>query len=174
MQKLQQYIDQANDHDRKYYTHLVSKMSPEEQQRFEELTIRFDDAGAKRPLQWAHGELGGKIPQLARFLVLKNLHDIAQDVTGNIGLAEDFYPNPEELFTEIATAVGEEKLRHFLAIYGQGLTNNVISILDEGNFESERDKITWGLFELDAEEQTLGRRIAGLHEDAMEFDQEVK
>lgn len=32
MQKLQQYINRLNDHDRKYYTHLVSKMSPEEQQ----------------------------------------------------------------------------------------------------------------------------------------------
>lgn len=99
---------------------------------------------------------------------------MAQNVTGNVGLAEDFHPNAEGLFTEIATAVGEEKLRHFLAIYGQGLTNNVISILDEGNFESERDKVTWGLFELDAEELTLGRRISGLHEDVMEFDQEIK
>jgi hypothetical protein len=174
MQELQKFIDRANDHDRKYYTHLVSKMTPEEQQRFADLTLRFDAAGAKDALGWAHGELQGKIPQLARFLVLKNLHDTVTNIPANTDMAADFHPNPEEILAEMTAALGEEKVNKFLTAYGLGLANNFISLLDEGNCNREQEKITWGLFELDPEERTLGRRIAGLHEDIVDFDQEVK
>lgn len=169
--QLQQYLDQASDHDRKYYSHLVSQMSSAEQQRFTELVHRCAGAGAKKPLQWAYSELHEDIPQFARFLVLKNLHDLATAIPTNVDMAGDFHPNPDEAFTEIAAAMGAEKLNKFLTAYGMGLVNNFISLLDEGNFESERDKVTWGLFELNEDETVIGRRIAGLHEDIVDFNQ---
>lgn len=89
-------------------------------------------------------------------------------------MASDFDDEVEEKYNAIKDIVGEEKLLSFLTSYSKGIIYNVVGLLDEGNQEADRDKISWTLMKTDENFQSTGQMIQGLHEDFLEFEDEIK
>lgn len=172
MEHIQKHLD--NSADKKYYQHIISKLTDKQKEEFENLVIRLDNAGAKNPLQWASSEIKEGIPQFGRFLMLKNLFKIGKSIDGNISTAGDFDEDFDEKHTEIKNTIGEEKLLDFLTSYSKGIIYNVIGLLDEGNIDADRDKISWTLMKTDENFDPTGQIIQGLHEDFLEFEDEMK
>ena len=105
--------------------------------------------------------------------MLKSLFDISKSTDDNISMAGDFDENFDEKYAEIKDIVGQEKLLAFLTSYSKGIIYNVVEILDEGNREVDRDKISWTLMKTDENFEPTGQIIQGLHEDFLEFDNEI-
>ena len=171
MEHTQKYLD--NSADKEYYNQVIAKLTDTQKEQFESLVIRLENAGAKNPLQWASSEVTEGIPQFGRFLMLKSLFDISKSTDDNISMAGDFDENFDEKYAEIKDIVGQEKLLAFLTSYSKGIIYNVVEILDEGNREVDRDKISWTLMKTDENFEPTGQIIQGLHEDFLEFDNEI-
>lgn len=172
MKYTQQHLE--NSADKEYYEKQISKMTDLQKEEFESLVIRLENAGAKNPLSWANSEVSEKIPQFGRFLVLKSLFDIAKSTEDNISMAGDFVEDFKEKFAEINEKVGQEKLFDFLTSYSKGIIYNIIELLDEGNRDVDRDKISWMLMKTDENFEATGQIIQGLHENFLEFENEIK
>lgn len=153
---------------------MRSKFTDVQKEEYESLVMRLGNAGAKNPSSWASSEVTEGLPQFARFLILKSLFDIAKSTDDNIAMAADFDDELDEKYNTIKNAVGEEKLLSFLTAYSKGIIYNVIGLLDEGNQESDRDKISWTLMKTDENFESTGQIIQGLHEDFLEFEDEIK
>ncbi|MBD0779941.1 hypothetical protein HPE56_19255 [Maribacter sp. ANRC-HE7] len=156
-----------------FYEKSISKLTAEQKVEFENLVIRLENAGAKKPLGWASSEITEKIPQFGRFLVLKSFFDIAKSTEVNISMASEFDEDIEEKLEEIKEKIGEEKLFDFLLSYSKGMIYNLVEIIDEGNREIERDKISWTLIKTDENSEPTGQIIQSLHEDFLEFEDEI-
>jgi len=153
---------------------MRSTFSDLQKEEYESLVLRLRKAGAKNPSSWASSEVMEGIPQFTRFLILKSLFDIAKSTDDNIAMAADFDDEVEEKYNAIRDIVGEEKLLSFLTSYSKGIIYNVVGLLDEGNQEADRDKISWTLMKTDENFEPTGQVIQGLHEDFLEFEDEVK
>ncbi|SHF81564.1 hypothetical protein SAMN02787100_2670 [Chryseobacterium sp. OV279] len=153
---------------------MRSTLTDLQKEEYESLVMRLRNAGAKNPSSWASSEVTEGIPQFARFLILKSLFDIAKSTYDNITMASDFDDEVEEKYDAIKDIVGEEKLLSFLTSYSKGIIYNVVGLLDEGNQEADRDKISWTLMKTDENFQSTGQVIQGLHEDFLEFEDEIK
>ena len=171
MEHTQKYLD--NSADKEHYNQVIAKLTDTQKEQFESLVIRLENAGAKNPLQWASSEVTEGLPQFGRFLMLKSLFDISKSTDDNISMAGDFDENFDEKYAEIKDIVGQEKLLAFLTSYSKGIIYNVVEILDEGNREVDRDKISWTLMKTDENFEPTGQIIQGLHEDFLEFDNEI-
>lgn len=167
----EKYVTQSAD--RKMYEYHIPKLSEEKQEQLEALVQKLEAAGATRPLSWAWSETKEGIPQFARFRVLQELYQTACAVPANIDCAHDFDPEMGTLYQEIAAVSGKAALDQLLLNYGRGLLSHLISLLDEGNFESERDGFSWQLMQTNPETDELLAGIHGLHEDFIDFDQEI-
>ncbi|UKB82297.1 hypothetical protein LF887_14925 [Chryseobacterium sp. MEBOG06] len=89
-------------------------------------------------------------------------------------MATDFDDEVEEKYNTLKDIVGEEELLSFLTSYPKGIIYNVVGLLDEGTQEAERDKVSWILMKIDENFESTGQMIQGLHEDFLEFEDEVK
>jgi hypothetical protein len=172
MKQTQKHLSSSAD--KEYYEKVISKLTDKQKEEFESLVIRLEHAGAKNPLGWASSEVTEGIPQFGRFLLLKNLFEIGKSTEDNISIAGDFDDELDAKYTEIKNIVGEEKLLPFLSSYTKGVLYNVVELLDEGNRQSDQDKISWTLMKTDENFKPTGQIIQGLHEDFIEFEQEIK
>ncbi|WP_337085141.1 hypothetical protein [Elizabethkingia anophelis] len=172
MKHTQKHLENS-DH-KEFYEQKISTLTDLQKEEFENLVIKLEKAGARNPLSWASSEVTEKIPQFGRFLVLKSFLDIAKSTEDNLTMAEDFDEEMEDKLEEIKEKVGEEKLFDFLKSYSKGMIYNIIELLDEGNREAERDKISWTLMKTDENFEPTGQIIQGLHEDFLEFEDEIE
>lgn len=172
MEKLQDFINKSPN--RKYYEHKFAKLTDDQKSELADLATRLDNAGAKNPLSWAFSEVTEGIPQFGRFLILKTLFTLARSTGDNIDIAYDFDEEIKEKYSEIAGYVGEDKLNSFLSSYSKGIIYNIIDLLDEGNLNYQEDKISWLLMKTDEEGEPTNQIIQGLHEDFLEFENELK
>ena len=140
---------------------------------YDELVQKLVRAGATEPKAWAQSEVKENIPQFARFLVLKNLFKIALDVESSLLCANDFSDISSQ-WEEIKGKVGEDTFMDFLQNYSLGLISQVIDVLDSGNPELEEDGVGWILAEANGDGELTGRFIEGLHEDALDFMEQVE
>lgn len=171
---INEHIDKLSEHDQKYYRHRLKELSEAQKNELAELVEKLDNAGATKPLSWAWSEVTEGIPQFARFRVLQEIYSAAYDVAGNIDSAEDFGIEADTTYQAISGSLGKEKTDQFLIAYAKGMLYNLIGFLDEGNFEAERDGFSWRLMKTGENGDEMIRGIDGLHEDFMEFDDEIK
>lgn len=167
----EKYIAQSAD--QKMYTYYVAKLNEEKSEQLEEMLLKFEAAGATRPLNWAWSELSEGIPQWARFMILKEMYQSAHDITGNVEASEEFDQKMNNSYQEITAKVGSEKLHQFLTAYAKGMLYNMLGVFDEGSFDYE-SKDSWLLVTHNRETGELGKAISGLHEDFLEFGSEIE
>lgn len=139
---------------------------------YDALVQKLVRAGATEPEAWAKSEVRENIPQFARFLVLKNLFQIALDVESSLLCANDFSDMDSQV-EEMKTKVGEDTLIDFLQNYSLGLISQVMDVLDSGNPELAEDGVSWILAETNGDGALTGQFIEGVHEDALDFMEQV-
>ena len=151
----------------------MEELTKEQEIQLNDLVNRLSKAGAKNPLQWARSEVREGIPQFGRFLVLKRLFEIIKSPETNIALASDFDGEIDDKFEEISKTIGKEKLIDFLTSFSKGLASSFIELLDEGNENADEDKVNWVLLKTDDKGEHTEQIIQGLHEDFLEFEDEI-
>jgi|SRR5699024_2385869 len=139
--------------------------------KFKDLCEQLKAAGAKTPSSWANSELQEDIPQFARFLILKGLTNIYQDVQGNITEIDN--GSEDVLNTEhiLSSLIHEERLQKLLYSYGKSIIGRVIDLLDEGYLDEVNGQVGWALIELNQQGSTTDRLLQGLHKDFLEFEE---
>ena len=140
-------------------------------QTLQNLIERMTAAGCPDAETWAASEIDEDIPQFARYLVLKQLTDIANNVPTavDIAVAEDWGEGFTEKHAALSAQIGAEALADYLRLYGRGIISQIIDLLDEGNPDYDRDGVNWILVESDEYGEQRGRNIQGLHESLPEF-----
>lgn len=162
-----------NSEHKEFFSKQIEGLSDAKKIELENLIMKFENAGAKNPLNWALSEITESIPQFSRFLVLKSLFDIAQSVDENLTVAEYFDTGIKASLTEIKEKTEQEKIYKLLNSYSKGIIYRIIGMLDEGNPKSDSDKRSWLLIETDEFSEPTGQIIQGLHENFSDFEKEV-
>ncbi|MDO5097122.1 MAG: hypothetical protein Q4D85_00075 [Corynebacterium sp.] len=181
---MDELLNQLPESDRTWVKRQLESFDETDRAKFNELVQRFEQQEARNPIQEALSCISEpRIPQHARFLVLKELYRMIYDVTDNQSLANDMlscseYDGDEraeafEAETEaIAAEIGEERLTEYLRNYGLGMMYNVAAhLLDDPHNIIGDDSFGWSLMEHDSDGELTGRNIGGLHEDFVDFPQ---
>ena len=147
-----------------------------------ELTALFEKLGARDASDWARSQLKEGIPQLQRYLFLRQAWaDVLGEadttwIDGSIQLA---LRNPGEPFAGLGLAL--ERARS-MGVSPRDLTEiargvqvqllfNLCYRLDDPMFEEEElEDFSWGLFQMDEHGNPVSPRIGGLHESVLETD----
>ena len=145
------------------------------------LTHLFEVAGAPDPQSWAESELSEDIPQLARFLFLRQAWRLVvadMDVQWIDREVEHARRHPDapgagmgqSLSRLLSGGARREDLTELVrAAQWQLLHGLCYQLSDPAIEEPELRGVGWGLFEVN-EEGKIGRPIGGLHESVLETD----
>ncbi len=145
------------------------------------LTRLLEIAGARDPGGWAKSEVDEKIPQLARFLFLRQAWQSIipdDDISWIEREIRSATQNPNapgsELGLALARLESEGVNPHDLTVIARNAQWQVLhsicyQLSDPSITEPELQHVAWRLFEVD-EEGNIGRPIDGLHESVLETD----
>jgi hypothetical protein len=147
-----------------------------------ELTKLFETFGASEAEAWANSQLKENIPQLQRFLFLRQAwrRIIAESDTAwidrQIANADSYPSGPyagvgAALKRALAKGVSRQDLTDIArGVQGQ-LLFGVCYLLDDPSFtEPELRDFAWGLFEVDENDNPIAPRIGALHESVLGTD----
>jgi hypothetical protein len=144
-----------------------------------DLTDLFRRLGAREPATWAQSQRREGIPQLARFLFLRQAW---KQLVGRNGpawaQAVRAHPGPggeatlDALDRMTALGVSEDDLTTVVRHMQRELLFAICYLLsDPGELEPEVRDMAWGFFQLDATGRPVAE-IASLHESVLETDPE--
>ena len=145
------------------------------------LTHLFEVAGAADPQSWVKSEVNEGIPQLARFLFLRQAWRLVvadADVQWIDREIQHAKRNPEapgaglgnSLSRLLSSGASREDLTELArTVQWQLLHGLCYQLSDPSIEEPELSEVGWGLFEVN-EEGKVGRPIEGLHESVLETD----
>ena len=146
--------------------------------RANELIELFRKLGARNPADWANSQLNENLPQLARFLSLREawklvvadndrswIHArISDDPAGPGG---EIGPALERL---LAGGAAENDLTAVVRVMQGRLLFGLCQLLDDpGTLEEEVRDVAWRLFQVDEDDQPTAA-VSGLHESVLETD----
>jgi hypothetical protein len=145
------------------------------------LTRLFELAGAADPQSWAESEIEEGIPQLARFLFLRQAWRLVvadadvQWIDREIQQSKRHADAPgaglgQSLARLLASGASREDLAELArTVQWQLLHGLCYQLSDPAIEEPELSEVAWGLFEVDKDGK-VGRPIEGLHESVLETD----
>jgi hypothetical protein len=145
------------------------------------LTAVFRTLGAPNPESWARSEITEGIPQLARFLFLRQAwrnvisDDGDQWISNEIEYATKRPAEPGAgaglaLKRLLAAGASPKDLTELVRVMQwQLLFNLCYQLEDPGDVEPEVSHMAWALFEVDADGNPI-QQIGGLHESVLETD----
>lgn len=142
------------------------------------LTDLFAQLGAHDPAQWARSEITEGLPQLARFLFLREAwkHVVAEDNQKWICDAASVDSNAPggaigpALARLLAQGADKKDLTTVVRVMQWRLLAALCYLLDDpGNLEQEVKAIDWRLFQVDENERPIAV-MSALHESVLETD----
>lgn len=149
----------------------------------EELSELFRRLGAHEPEQWAHSQAAEGIPQLLRFLFLKDAWSFVYpdgDSSWIDRQIESATKDPEAPYAGLghalakcrAAAVSDEDLTEIARCLQAQMIFDIGYLLDAGSLTdvSDEEEVTWGLFQTDEAGVPFGPAVGGLHESVLEMD----
>jgi hypothetical protein len=149
-----------------------------EQRRLAELLAKL---GARAPEEWARSQVEEKIPQIARFLFLRQAWKLvigekdrswieserSSAEAGSSAPGAAIGPALERL---LAQEVSEEDLTTVVRVMQWRLLSGLCYLLDDpGELEDEVRDVAWRLFQINKEEEPIAV-IGGLHESVLETE----
>ncbi len=174
MNLLKKHIESSEN--KEYYRNRIKELDKNQKDKLENLLQKMNNSGAKRALGWALSEVTENIPQFGRFLFLKGLYNIINDVQDNMAFADDIDEDYEDDIFEVSEklkkSIGEAALNNFLKSYTKGVMWQITNLIDEGNYNRNGEP-GWCLKE-SKKDNTTNRFINGLHESFNEFEDELK
>jgi hypothetical protein len=147
-----------------------------------ELAEIFRKLGATSPEEWARSQLNEEIPQVIRYLFLKQaweriIVEGKSDWIDNAIARAEKYPNEpyaglgSALARARAAGVANDDLIEIGRCLQAQTLFSISYLLDGPDYSIEElEDIGWGLFETDQEGCPVGRSIGGLHESVLEND----
>lgn len=144
----------------------------------EALTDLFARLGARDPAQWARSEILEGIPQLARFLFLRQAWKLIVSEDDRTWVRDHVRTDRNEPGGAISSALArlleqgasESDLTTVVRVMQWRLLTGLCYLLDDpGNLEQEVSSIAWRLFEVDGNEQPIAV-MGGLHESVLDTD----
>jgi hypothetical protein len=145
------------------------------------LTRLFAKLGAPDPAAWAESQLAEGIPQLARFLFLRQAwrHVLVEDDTAWIEeWIGESRRSPDAPFAGVGTALARLRATGAsdddLTELARGMQAQLLFSLchqfdDPGELEPEVQDVLWALVQINEDGEILGQ-ISGLHESVLETD----
>jgi len=146
-----------------------------------ELTALFRQLGARSPELWARSQIEEGIPQLMRFLFLKNAWSDVID-EGNIEWIDHAIKysqdRPGEPYSGLGTAlarcraagVSSEDLTEIARCLQAQMLFEIGYLLDGPSDQYGPFEVSWGLFQTTEDGRPIGPQISGLHESVLELD----
>lgn len=142
----------------------------------------FEQYGVQHPEQWARSQINEDIPQLQRYLFLRQAwKQVLRD--GDLGWIEKRIKQSEQfpsapfagiggaLKRSIANGATPEDITEIARSVQVELLSSLCYLLDDPAFrESELEDFAWGLFEVDEDDRPFGPRIGSLHESVLGTD----
>lgn len=142
----------------------------------QELITLFAGLGARNPEQWAKSQLDENIPQLARFLFLRQAWKLVVSPDDRTWMqANTDSSNPGSAITAALQRLrekgaSEEDLTTVVRVMQWRLLSAFCYLLDDpGNLEDEVGDVAWRLFEVDKNGKPIAA-ISGLHESVLETE----
>src|SRR5215470_12085451 len=146
----------------------------------EALTERFRQAGARNPRTWAESQVDERIPQLARFLFLRQAWaEIVSEtdpswihaaVAGAEAKPDDPYAGVGHAAKALlAAGATESQLTDLVRGQQAALLFRLCYLLEDPSLEDAFEDVQWGLFVLDEHGQPQ-EPLGGLHESVLETD----
>ncbi len=147
-----------------------------------ELTALFERLGAKNPASWARSQIEEGIPQLQRFLFLRQAwrHVVPEGDTGWMQHEiQRTDRKPDEPFAGVGAAlrrcldqgVSAQDLNDIVrGKQAEFLFNLCYLVEDPMLGEKGFDDLEWGLFQIDSDGNPISPRIGSLHESVLETD----
>jgi hypothetical protein len=145
-----------------------------------QLTEQFARLGAREPHSWASSQLEEGIPQLHRFVFLRQAwqaivsRDNVQwiDSIQRAGTTEDA-ESRDALARLLAAGIDQADLTLVVRNMQRDLLFSLCYLLEEpGELDPQLDDFGWGLFTIDSERRA-GEHIPMLHESVIETDPET-
>ena len=143
-----------------------------------ELTDIFRKVGARNPDLWASSQAQEKIPQLARFLFLRQAWKLVipdRDVTWLSERSKDNVKDPggeigEALKRLLASGATESDLTTVVRVMQWRLFSALCQLMDDpGELEDIVKDVAWHLFQVDEDDQPIAV-MSGLHESVLETE----
>jgi hypothetical protein len=144
----------------------------------QELTNLFAKLGARDPASWARSETDEGIPQLARYLFLRQAWKLVTPPSDDHWIEAALKVKEDSPGGQIAPALARlrslgasnEDLTSIVRVMQWELLHGLCYLLDDPSLEEpEVQHLGWGLFETAEDGEPL-RRIGGLHESVLETD----
>jgi hypothetical protein len=145
------------------------------------LTRLFEIAGARDPSTWAKSEVDEGIPQLARFMFLRQAWRSIipdDDISWIEREIQSATRNPDAPGSELGVALARLQKAgaspRDLSVVARNaqwqLLHSICYLLSDPSIEEEElQHVAWRLFEID-EKGNIGRPVGGLHESVLETD----
>jgi hypothetical protein len=143
-----------------------------------ELIKLFAKLGARDPAMWARSQLTEKIPQIARFVFLRQLWKLVVAENDNSWIQEGLTIEPtapggaigSALRLTLSRGASEADLTTIVRIMQWRLLMGFCYLLDDpGVLEDDIKDITWCLFQVDEDGKPIAP-ITGLHESVLETE----
>jgi hypothetical protein len=143
-----------------------------------DLTNLFARLGARNPEQWARSQIEERIPQVARFLFLRQAwklvvpeHDCNWiDEQANIAIGQPGGSIGAALGRLLAHGADRDDLTTVVRVMQWKLLAGLCYLLDDpGTLESEVKDVSWRLFQTDDDGQPIAV-IASLHESVLDTE----
>lgn len=144
----------------------------------QELTALFQKLGARNPAAWARSQINENIPQLARFLFLRQAWQLVVNDKDPSWITELRQVQPDKpggdagpaIARLLAAGAQEDDLTKLVRVMQWRLLAGLCQLLDDpGNIEKEVNDTAWRLFQVDESDHPIAI-IPGLAESVLETD----
>ena len=147
-----------------------------------DLTALFSALGARSPEEWARSQVTEGIPQLLRFLFLKQAWSnvspegavkwIEQEIQGAAAHPDRPYAGLGLALARCqALGASSADLNEIARCLQAQMLFAVTYLLDDPQVDIEQlDDVSWGLFQTNRDGDPIGPKVCGLHESVLELD----
>ena len=145
----------------------LNTLSGDARERATALAELFQQRGARDPQDWARSEISENIAQMARFLILRRLWQVALSPW----MDPDSLRQMEPAQRLLAAGASPHDVLLVARAAAYDALFAMVESLDAGvDWETAPNGPGWSLMETDAEGALTGREVSGLHESLLDVD----